>query len=117
MHTMTSTQPSSAWWQRPFDASTLTLTAMMSGVLLWHALFPSFYYMNDFAFVVMFWGVLAAWLSVRIIIAGVWSRVSGRSVVATGWRGVAALVAFVTLLIVFRLPLHTAFAFAQPELG
>ena len=46
-------------WQRFLAQTTLTFAGMCSGLVLYLALFPSFYYMTWVVFVVMLWGVVA----------------------------------------------------------
>ncbi len=104
-----------AWSQRPFDAATVAVVAMASGVLIWNALFPGFYYMANMFFVGLFWVGLAVLLGCRMAIAANASLVSGRPVVWNGWRGVALLAIGTTLLLLTKAPLHVAFALAHDD--
>ena len=100
-----------AWWQRPLDGYTLTFASLISGAMLWEARYPSFVFS-----VVMLWAGTAAVIGIRLVIAGIGTLLTGRPVVATGWRGVMALVTIVSVVLVSRLPLHAGFALARTGL-
>ena len=105
-----------AWWQRPFDGFTLALTAMMSGALLWNALFPSFYYMVFIFWVVAFWAGIGVVLCMRLLIAGMGRRLTDRPVTWAGWRGVTTLMVVVSVALLLKLPLRVGFALARADL-
>ena len=84
--------------------------------MLWEARYPSFYYMTFVFLLVMLWAVVAAVVSVRSVIAGMGTLLTGRPVVSTGWRGVVALITLVSVVIVLKLPLHAGFALARTDL-
>lgn len=103
-------------WRSPFDAYTLAFAAMLAGAVLWNALFPGFYYMDFIFFVTMLWMSLATVVFLRLLLASIASRRTGRPVVWAGWLGVATLLCVVSVAILLKLPLHAAFAFARSEL-
>lgn len=105
-----------SWWQRPFDSFTLTIAALLSGVMLWNGLFPSFYYMSFVFFVMALWGALAAMLLVRLPLASLGMQLTGRPIIWTGWRGVMTLVSVVSVATLLKVPLHMGFALARAGL-
>ena len=105
-----------AWWQRPFDGLTLALTAMISGALLWNALFPSFYYMVFIFWVGAFWAGIGVVLCVRLFLAGMGRRLTDRPVIWVGWRGVTAWMVVVSVAVLLKLPLRVGFALARADL-
>jgi len=105
-----------SWWQSPFDASTVGVVALFSGVILWNALFPGFYYMVFVFALVLFWGGLSTWILLRLAMAGIGTRRTGRPVRWNGVAGVLSLMCLVTVAVLTRLPLFAGFALARADL-
>ena len=89
---------------------------MLSGAMLWNALFPGFYYMDFIFFPVVLWASVGAVLIVRLLIASMGTRLTGRPLVWTGWRGVMILIFVVSVVVWLKLPLHAGFALARADL-
>jgi len=106
-----------AWWQRPYDGLTLTIVAMVSGVLLWEGMFPAFYYMVHL-FIVPAWAiVLGTFIATRIALAIPFARATGRPIVWSGAAGVLGLAGVVMVSLLLKVPLHVGFAFAESDLN
>ncbi|MGK0217571.1 MAG: hypothetical protein ACI9HE_001049 [Planctomycetota bacterium] len=105
-----------AWWQRPFDHTTLLIVALPSGAILWSAIQPSFYYMTFVFILTFYWLGISSFLVARATLAEFGSRLSGRPVRWSGWRLVLGLMSAVTLAILTKAPLYAGFALARADL-
>lgn len=108
-----------AKWQQWLAQTTLALAGACSGVVLYKALFPSFYYMAWIFWMLMLWGLAAVaflghclvlWIIARC------KRVPLPPSPLTGTGFIAGMLILVTLLVGFKLPLRTSFLLARPGL-
>lgn len=106
-------------WQQFLEQTTLAFAAACSGVVLYLALFPNFYYMAWVFFVIMLWGIAAfAYVCQTLtLLAIAWrKRVALPSSPPGGLRFIAAMLVLVSLLVGFKMPLHASFLLARPGL-
>ena len=106
-------------WQAFLAKTTLAFAAACSGVVLYEALFPSFYYMAWIACLIMLWGLVAlAYLLQMLVLLAVarWKHVALPSSPQSGPGFIAGLLLLVTLLVAFKMPLHASFLLAKPDL-
>lgn len=92
------------------------VVALPSGAVLWSAIYPGFYYLVFVGILAMYWLGLGAFLLVRTIIAASGARLTGHPVQWAGWSGAVALMTLVSVVILAKLPLRAAFAFARADL-
>ncbi|MCF7974094.1 MAG: hypothetical protein K9N55_09790 [Phycisphaerae bacterium] len=106
-------------WQKFFEQATLAFAGACSGVVLYLALFPGFYYMDWIFFGFMLWGtvaaatlceVLALWIMAR------WKRVKLSSLPSRSPHFIVGMLVLVSLLVGFKVPLYASFLLARPEL-
>lgn len=105
---------------QPFLAkTTLAFAGACSGVALYGALFPAFYYMTWLAALVMLWGLVAlAYLGQNLVLLAVarCRQVALPPSPQSGPGFTVGLLVLVTLLVSFKVPLHASFLLAKPEL-
>lgn len=106
-------------WQRVIERTTLAFAGACSGVVLYLALFPSFYYMAWFFFGIMLWAVVAAgclFQALALQAIARWKRVTLPSSPANGLGFIVGMLVLVSLLVAFKAPLHASFVLAKPGL-
>ncbi|MFZ9937629.1 MAG: hypothetical protein ACO3JG_11330 [Luteolibacter sp.] len=106
-------------WQRLIEKTTLAFAAACAGVVLYLALFPSFYYMAWIFLGMMLWAAVAAgclFQTLALQAIARWKRVEPPSSAANGHGFVFGMLVVVSLLIAFRVPLHASFLLARPGL-
>ena len=106
-------------WQQFLGQTTLAFVGACSGVVLYLALFPSFYYMAWIFCVFMIWGLAA--LAYLCQAVGLWAiarckRAALPSALPSGLRFIMGMLVLVSLLVAFKLPLHASFLLARPAL-
>lgn len=107
------------WWQQVLARTTLAFAAACSGVVLYLALFPSFYYMAWIFFLVMLWGIVALAVlgqSLALVLVATWKQRALPSSPLQGLGFIMGMLALVSLLVGLKVPLHASFLLARPEL-
>jgi hypothetical protein len=106
-------------WQQFFERTTLAFAGACSGVVLYLALFPSFYYMVWLFFGIVLWGLVAfAYLCQALAL---WLTACSKRVAmpspGPGSSGfIIGMLVLVSLLVGFKVPLHASFLLARPGL-
>lgn len=107
------------WWQQFLERTTFAFAGACSGVVLYLALFPGFYYMAWIFFGMMLWVVVAAGCLLQALAlkaVAKWKRVTLPTSPANGHGFIVGLLVLVSLLIAFKAPLHASFLLAKPGL-
>lgn len=106
-------------WHKFIEMTSLAFAGACSGVALYLALFPSFYYMAWFFFGIMLWAVVAAGCLFQALAPQAiapWKRVKLPSSPANGYGFIIGMLVLVSLLVAFKAPLHASFLLAKPGL-
>jgi hypothetical protein len=101
--------------QRPFDNWTLVPVSLLCGIVLWHSLFPGFYYLAILFVLLWLWMFVAGLVAIRVTIATFVARRKGTPIDATGWLPVLGVPLLLTVAAIFKLPLHASFALARAD--
>ena len=106
-------------WQQFFEQTSLAFAGACSGVVLYLALFPSFYYMAWIFFGVMLWGVVALGYlcqALPLLAIARWKRVTLPSSPPRSLKFIIGMLVLVSVLVGFKVPLRTSFLLARPGL-
>jgi len=106
-------------WREFLKQSLLAFAGACSGVVLYLALFPAFYYMAWIFCVVMLWAVVAfAYLcqALALRVIACCKRVTLPSAAPSGLGFIIGMLVLVSLLAGFKVPLHVSFLLARPGL-
>ena len=106
-------------WQWFLERINLAFAAGCSGVLLYLALFPGFYYMAWFFFAMLLWAVVGIGCLFQILALQAiarFKRVALPSTAANSQCFVVGMLVLVSLLVAFKAPLHASFLLARPGL-
>jgi len=106
-------------WQQLLERMTLAFAGACSGVVLYLALFPGFYYMAWIFFGMMLWAVVAAGCLFQVLALQAisrWKRVTPPSPSANGLGFIVGMLGLVSLLLAFKAPLRASFLLARPGL-
>jgi hypothetical protein len=105
-------------WQQFFERTSLAFAGACSGVVLYLALFPSFYYMAWLPLVGMLWGVVALGCACQVsalLAVARWKRVAPPSRPGS-LNFIFGMLVLVSVLVGFKAPLHASFLLARPGL-
>ena len=108
-----------AKWQQLLAQTALAFAGACSGVVLYKALFPNFYYMAWIFWVMMLWGLVALVTLCQALILWVVGRCKRVTLLPsplTGAGFIAGMLILVTLLVGFKVPLRVSFLMARPTL-
>ena len=106
-------------WQQFLEKTTLAFAGACSGVVLYLALFPGFYYMAWIFFGIMLWAVVAlAYLCQTLALwtMACWKRVALPSSGPGSPAFIIGMLVLVSLLVAFKVPLRASFLLARPGL-
>lgn len=106
-------------WQLFLERATLAFAGACSGVVLYLALFPGFYYLTWFFFGIMLWAMVAAgclFQGMALQAIARWKRVTLPSSPANGQGFIVGMLVLVSLLVAFKVPLHASFLLARQGL-
>ena len=106
-------------WQRFIERTNLTFAAACSGVVLYLALYPGFYYMVNFAFCILLWGAVAVGCLFQLLAVqafALWKRLPLPSSAARGLGFIFCVLLLTSLLVAFKVPLRASFLLAKPGL-
>ena len=97
----------------------LAFAGACSGIVLWEALFPAFYYLQWIGYLSLLWGLVSlVCLGQLLTLRGMarWRRGGLPGGFRTGAGFIMALLVLVTLCIAFKPPLRVSFLLAKPTL-
>jgi len=103
--------------QRFIERLTLAFASGCVGVVLWKALFPAFYYMQWLFFLIMLWGVVSLGYLCGALALSAVARLRGGTQCSSSTDGLGftlGMLVVVSLLVVFKVPLHASFLVAKP---
>lgn len=106
-------------WQQLFGRMILAFAGAGSGIGLYLALYPGFYYMTWFFFLIMLWALLAVGYLGQVIalqLIALVKRDTLPCLPAKGLGFIIGMLVVVSLLLVFNVPLHASFLLAKPGL-
>lgn len=98
------------------DQLLLAFAGAASGVTLYQALFPAFYYMSGYGWMLWFFLAISAALLIAGLLRWLLYRPTNRSEAPLSTGFVLILMAVVTGLVAFRVPLRASFLLARPGL-
>ncbi|NNM30707.1 MAG: hypothetical protein HKO57_14400 [Akkermansiaceae bacterium] len=105
-----------ARWQRGVERMTLVVAGACSGVVLYLALFPGFYYMAWIFLGMMLWAVVTVAFLLQILAVQAiakWKRAPVAGTPVNGLGFIAGILVVVSLLIGFKVPLRASFLLAR----
>ncbi len=106
-------------WQQFLEQTTLAFAGACSGIVLYLALFPSFYYMAWLSFGLMLWGVVAFACLCHALALFAIARFKRATLPPSALPTplfILGMLVLVTLLVGFKVPLHASFLLAEPGL-